>query len=94
MTRKLQACVSFARFCAEYNIAPTDLAELLRLKARAFRAGERHCNMGTGASHARKLATATQFENFAKRFGFTISWPGLCPVLRNKGGYDVYLPEC
>ena len=87
MTRRMRSCVAFARFACEHRIDPGDLAELLALADRAFRAGEREANTGRTAEPARR-----RFEAKAKELRFGVKWPGLLPSL-TRAGRDIYLPE-
>jgi hypothetical protein len=65
----------FARFCADHKIDPHDLAELLALARRAFKAGERECNTGISADPQRE-----RVEDKAEELGWLTRWPGLHPA--------------
>lgn len=86
ITNKFRQCVSFARFAQREGIEPMDLAELLTLAGRAFRAGERECNTGQTAEPARRA-----FCVKAEAMGYGVRWPGLCPLL-TKDGREIHLP--
>ena len=87
MSRRMRSCVAFARFASEHRIDPGDLAELLTLAEKAFKAGEREANTGRSADPARK-----RFEEKARALRFGVRWPGLLPSL-TRAGRDIYLPE-
>lgn len=85
-SKRYAKCVGFARFVREHRLDPADLAELLTLADRAFRAGEREANTGRSADGARD-----RFEAKAKAMRFGVKWPGLLPSL-TRAGRDIYLP--
>jgi hypothetical protein len=85
-SKRYAKCISFARFVREHGVEPTDLAELLTLADRAFRAGEREANTGRSADGARE-----RFEAKARGMRFGVKWPGLLPSL-TRAGRDIYLP--
>jgi len=87
MSKRMRSCVAFARFAREHRIDPGELAELLTLAERAFKAGEREANTGRSADPARR-----RFEAKAKELRFGVRWPGLLPSL-TRSGRDIYLPE-
>jgi hypothetical protein len=88
LSKTLQACLRFERFCNEHDVHPADLAELITLARRAFHAGEQACNTG---NHRAEDRTADRFRSKALAMGFGVQWPGLWPVLR-EDGRDVELP--
>lgn len=87
ISKRMQSCVSFARFAREHRLEPADLAELLGLAAAAFKAGERECNTGRSADPARR-----RFEAKAKAMRFGAYWPGLLPALKRRGE-TIHLPD-
>ena len=89
MSKQLDFAVQFAHTCTRYGFAPADLAELIRLSDRAFKAGERYCNTGVERSNKPFKAVATK----AKDMGMETNWPGLYPSFTNNIGQPVYLPQ-
>ena len=85
--KHLEYATRFARFCLDTGLAPADAADLLVLADRAFKAGERECNVpNTSADRQRKA-----FEERANVYGLRVQWPGLWPSVV-KRGRTVYLP--
>jgi hypothetical protein len=88
--------IDFARFCVKHGIEAYDVAELVTLAERAFKAGERLCNSGSDRDNKASERTGEAFEAKAKALGFEVTWPGLWPQLM-KADADgvmlaVYLP--
>ncbi len=87
----MESKIRFARFAKEHNVDPVDLAELLVLAQRAFKAGVNKCNK-PGDRYVKANANAqAAFEAKAKSLRFGTYWPGLLPgVIRR--GERVHLP--
>lgn len=88
---KAMKFVDFARFCVNQGIEAYDVAKLVTLAERAFKAGERYCNSGSDRDSKAEQRAGERFEEFALSLGFEVTWPGLWPRLV-KNGQDVYLP--
>lgn len=89
-SKSVRNALFFANWCKRHGVDPSDAADLVTLADRAFKAGERKCN--TGEDHSYEKWT-TEFEKKAATLGFSTSWPGLCPTLKDVDGLDVYLPS-
>lgn len=93
---KAMKFVDFARFCVNQGIEAYDVAELITLAERAFKAGERYANSGSDRDSRANELSGERFEIKAKALGFGVSWPGLWPHLTKKDAdgveRDVYLP--
>lgn len=76
------------RFAREHNISVTTVRRLITTAKLAATAGVTTCN--TGDDKMEKYYGGL-FEEFAKEAGFTVSWPGLYPVLY-RDGYAYHLP--
>ena len=77
------------RFAREHNLTTTTVCRLIVTAKLAAKAGVTTCN--TGDDKMEKYY-GNLFEEFAKEEGFTVSWPGLYPVLY-KNGYAYHLPD-
>lgn len=89
-TRADHYAIAVARFAADTKTEPYQVVRLVALARKAFRAGERACNVpDTGAAYDRASA---RFEALAAELGFGVTWPGLWPTL-TRDGRDVYLPS-
>lgn len=86
-SRSMERCISFAKFAQRWRLQPVDLAELLTLADRAFKANVRECNTGKSAERARKA-----FETRARSLRFQTYWPGLLPALK-RCGETIHLPQ-
>jgi len=84
--KKLAYAVRFAQFAKEQELAPSILADLVTLACAAFSAGETEANGGRSGDPARE-----RFEKPVRELGYTVTWPGLWPVIR-KNGRDFYIP--
>ena len=95
-SRKVMKYVDFARFSINHGIEAWDLAELITLAERAFKAGERYCNSGSERDSRANEVAGERFEIKAKALGYKASWPGLWPHLSKVDAdgveRDVYLP--
>lgn len=83
--------VNVARFAINNGIDAYDVAELVTLAERAFKAGERYCNSDSERVSKANDAAQERFEKRARELGFVPSWSGLWPSL-TKDGSPVYLP--
>lgn len=88
--------VDFARFCVNHKIEAYDLAELITLAERSFKAGERYCNSGSERDEKANERISHRFNIKASSLGFRVSWSGLWPSLQKADAdgvmRDVYLP--
>lgn len=84
--------VAFAKCAALHDFNPVDLAELMTLSDRAFKAGENHCNLGTDATSAKVDRTYRDVEAKACAMGLSVEYPGLYPHFSRADG-PVYLPS-
>jgi hypothetical protein len=85
--------VRFAQWAAELQINPIELAELVRLARRAFRAGERYANSGAKLDSDREIRAGLAVERHAKALGLTTQWPGLWPTfVVERTGHATHLP--
>ena len=89
---KYYRLIDFAHFCDRHKIDPHDLAKMMILCRKAFKAGERYCN--TSGDRAEKALDRARdaFEAKATEHGFTVRWPGLFPTLY-KGDNHAYFPD-
>lgn len=85
---RLAEAVRFAAFCQEQRVHPRDAAQLVTLARRAFKAGERECNV-TDCPADKHLE---RFAAYAKALRFGVRWDGLWPTLTRRGK-DIYLPN-
>lgn len=92
LSKRMMGCVQFARFAVNHSVDPMELAELLTLADRAFKAGERDCNEGSDKSGRAYETAHKRFGVKARELGFEVSWPGLWPQLR-RDGHDICLPD-
>jgi hypothetical protein len=89
LSKRLQDCVAFARFCTRAKLLPMEAAELIAFARRAFAAGERAANTG---DHEAERRAGERLEKAAAGHGLGVRWPGLWPVL-TCDGEDIELPD-
>ena len=91
LSNELCKRVGFAHFCANHEIDPTELAELITLANRAAKAAERVCNAG-GSEDDKERKAARAVEDHARALGLATDWPGLYPSFTDANGHNVHLP--
>ncbi len=91
-TKTMESCCTFANFAIEQGLLPYDLAELILLARRAFKAGEKNCNEGSETSSLAEDRSGKAFIEKAASLGFGTMWPGLWPTLL-KDGKQIHLPS-
>jgi hypothetical protein len=79
MSKKLDFAVQFANFCKNRNVEPREVAELIRLINRAFKAGEHDANYGTDKADPWYKKVEAQ----AAKLGMKTYWPGLYPAFND-----------
>jgi hypothetical protein len=82
--KSLQQCVSFAKFCMEYNIPPQSLAKCLEYVQKHIKAYERDDTK----NHEHFMIKA---EKELEQHGYTLTWPGLYPMMLTKT-HETMLP--
>lgn len=95
-SKRAMRCVDFARFCVNQGLEAYDVAELITLAEKSFKAGERYANSGSDRDSKATERAVDRFELKSHLLGFKVSWPGLYPVLMKADAdgvvRDVYLP--
>lgn len=90
MSKKLDFAVQFANFCKNRNAEPRDVAELIRLVNRLFKAGEFDANHGTDKAEP----WYDKVRTLATLLGLNTTFPGLYPSFTDaKDHSSVYLPN-
>ncbi len=79
-------------FASKTGLTYDDVKTLIVTANAAFRAGEVAANEGTDAAQQKLDNRRRLFDRMATRMGFTVSWPGLYPLL-HKAGDDLVLPD-
>ena len=92
LNKTLTFAINFAHQVSRIQCAPVELAQLIARYDKVFHAGERDCNEGTEQSAITLEMSQMELERFAHTLGFTVSYPGLSPLL-NFNGQDFYLPD-
>ena len=87
LPKKYRNAIYFMRMCERADMNPSIMAELSVLAQRAFRAGERSCNIPDyNADPARE-----RFELLAVAAGLSVQWPGLYPECFDHSGVRVQI---
>lgn len=92
ISAKMRSYVAFARFSINNNLTALETAELITLANKAFHAAERWCNTGSARDESANSRCKHRFEDKARSLGFSVSWPGLWPLLE-RNGVEVNLPS-
>lgn len=93
MSKVLDFAVCFARCATNNGFDPLELAELIRLSDRAFKAGEAYCNLPGDRYEKANTRTKNKVKLHAEKMGLVTEWPGLWPMFKNaKTGYGIHIP--
>lgn len=93
VSKKNQSKVNFAKFCKNNNFDPQDAIELVILVNYCVRSGINEANIKDYPKHKHEISVK-HLEEHCKVMGLRVdSWPGLYPLIKNKDGSTVNLPD-
>jgi hypothetical protein len=88
-SRKYDRFIQFSRLCRDLNRDGLIVAQLMTLADKAFKAGERECNVPNASAEKQRAALEVFVKDNLR--GYKVKWPGLWPML-SRGKFDIHLP--